>query len=208
MLTKNQILKYLSQLADELKAQGLKGEILLTGGAAMCLVHEARDMTKDIDALYEPKTVINQIAAKIAEQEGLPSDWLKATSNNPSFTRFCRLKMPKCRHFQPAKSVQLRVFRGCLNDSIKGFVGVNAPIEKFMTFGNLVIQTVSTEYLLAMKIMSARYGEKDSDDILFLMNKLGIKTAERATEILLSFFPSAQILPKTQYIIEEIVDKI
>lgn len=170
MLTKKQILKYLRQLADELEARGLHGEILLTGGAAMCLVHEARDMTKDIDALYEPKSIINQLATVIAKREDLPGDWL--------------------------------------NDSVKGFVGENAPVEDFITFGSLSIQTVSTEYLLAMKMMSARYGEKDSDDILFLMNKLGIKTTERAIEILLTFFPRTQILPKTQYVIEEMIERI
>ncbi|MDR1061597.1 MAG: hypothetical protein LBL83_10420 [Clostridiales bacterium] len=170
MLRKEQILKYLRQLGGELDALGMRGEILLTGGAAMCLVHEARDMTKDIDALYEPKEEINQLAAKIAEREGLSADWL--------------------------------------NDSVKGFVGANAPVEDFISFQGLQIQTVSAEYLLAMKMMSARFGEKDSEDIVFLMKKLGVATSEQATGILLSFFPPNQILPKTQYIIEEIVDKI
>jgi hypothetical protein len=49
---------------------------------------------------------------------------------------------------------------------------------------SLKIQTVFAEYLLAMKLMSARYGEKDNDGILFLMRKLGISTSERAAEIL------------------------
>jgi hypothetical protein len=58
MLSKEKMLEYLRQLGTELSKRGIKGEILLTGGAAMCLVHSARDMTKDIDALYEPKSVI------------------------------------------------------------------------------------------------------------------------------------------------------
>jgi hypothetical protein len=98
--------------------------------------------------------------------------------------------------------------RDWLNDSVKGFVGANAPVEEFRSLGNLLIQTVSAEYLLAMKMMSARYGEKDSDDIFFLMNKLEITTVERATEILLSFFPRDRILPKTQYVIEEMIERI
>jgi hypothetical protein len=170
MLTKEQMLKYLRQLSGELDALGLHGEILLTGGAAMCLVHGARDMTKDIDALYEPKKIINRLAAKIANLEGLPDGWL--------------------------------------NDGVKGFVGSNAPVDDFIAMKGLKIQTVSAEYLLAMKMMSARYGEKDYEDMLFLMNKLGITTAERAIEILLAFFPANRILPKTQYIIEEIVEQM
>jgi len=45
MLTKEQILSALKKLGAELERQGLQGEIMLTGGAAMCLVHSARDMT-------------------------------------------------------------------------------------------------------------------------------------------------------------------
>lgn len=30
----------------------------------MCLVHSARDMTRDVDALYEPKAIINEISEK------------------------------------------------------------------------------------------------------------------------------------------------
>ncbi len=170
MLTREQILKYLRQLGAELDEMDMKGEILLTGGAAMCLIHEARDMTKDIDALYEPKEIINNLVVKIAEREGLPPDWL--------------------------------------NDSVKGFVGTNAPTQDFMSFKGLHIQTVSTEYLLAMKLMSARYGEMDSEDILFLMNKLNITTEEQTSAVLLSFFPVNRILPKTRYVIEEMVERL
>ena len=134
MMTREQILDCLRQLGDELALRNLQGEILLTGGAAMCLVHEARDMTKDIDALYEPKTVINSIAAIIAERNGLACDWL--------------------------------------NDSVKGFVGVNATTEDYMMFTGLRVQTVTAEYLLAMKLMSARQGEKDYEDISFLLKKM------------------------------------
>jgi len=145
-MTREEILEYLRQLGEELDALGMFGEILLTGGAAMCLIHEARDMTKDVDALYEPKPIINKITAKIAERNGLPSDWL--------------------------------------NDGVKGFLTPNAPREDFVTLKGLRIQTVSTEYLLAMKLMSSRYGEKDYEDIRFLFSKLGIKTYEQASEII------------------------
>ena len=47
----------------------MTGEIVLTGGASMILVHEARDASKDIDGLYEPKTVINRCVKKIASKQ-------------------------------------------------------------------------------------------------------------------------------------------
>ena len=168
-MTREQILESLRQLGEELDALGMLGEILLTGGAAMCLVHDARDMTKDVDALYEPKPIINQIALKISRRNDLPPDWL--------------------------------------NDSVKVFLTPNAPREDFISFKGLRIQTVSAEYLLAMKLMSSRYGEKDYDDIRFLFSKLGIETYERASEILTSFYDINTIPARTKYIIEGIIDE-
>jgi hypothetical protein len=76
LLTNELMLKYLRRIGEELERSGLKGEIILTGGASMCLVHGARKTTLDIDALFEPDTAIRLIAYKIAEDEGLPITWL------------------------------------------------------------------------------------------------------------------------------------
>jgi hypothetical protein len=165
MLSRDDILDNLRRLGQLLREQNAEGEILLTGGAAMCLAHAARDMTKDVDALYEPKDMINQLATRIAAERDLPGDWL--------------------------------------NDSVKGFVVSGAPAEDFMSLDGLKVTVVSPEYLLAMKLMSARFGEKDYDDIRFLLEKLNITTMEKASEILLSFYPVERILPKTRYLLEE-----
>ena len=165
MLSREDILNNLRRLGELLQTQGLQGEIMLTGGAAMCLVHSARDMTKDVDALYEPKSEINRLVAQIAKERDLPADWL--------------------------------------NDGVKGFVTQGAPAEDFMAFDGLKITTVTPEYLLAMKLMSARFGEKDYEDIHFLLGKLNITTMEEASEILLSFYPVERVLPKTRYLLEE-----
>ena len=170
MLTKERIMHSLHRLSEELKALGMHGEILMTGGASMCLVHSARDMTKDIVALYEPKTIINQLVAKIASEDSLPDGWL--------------------------------------NDSVKGFVSDAAPSEDFLTLPNLKIATVTADYLLAMKLMSARYGETDYDDIRFLMKKLDIKTVEAMHGIVMIYYPPERVLPKTQYLIDQLVEEM
>ena len=72
-----------------------------------------------------------------------------------------------------------------------------------MVLDGLKITVVTPEYLLAMKLMSARYGEKDADDIRFLMNKLEIKTMDEALDILTGFYPENRILPKTMYMVQE-----
>ena len=75
-MEKEEILKNFELINEELKLINMHGEILITGGASMCLVFSARSATKDIDAIYEPKTIINGIAAKIALQKKMPESWL------------------------------------------------------------------------------------------------------------------------------------
>ena len=165
MLTREQILNSLERLGELLQENDLTGELLLTGGAAMSLVHNARDMTQDVDALFEPKTEIRALASQVAYENGLPEDWL--------------------------------------NDSVKGYITTGAPTKEFTVLHALTISTVTPEYLLAMKLMSARHGTRDLEDIEFLLNKLNIQTLEDAMELLTAHFPSDRILPKSRYVLEE-----
>ena len=168
-MTRDQIIDSLRQLGEALEAQGQFGELLLTGGAVMCLVHEARDMTKDVDALYEPKLVINTIVKQIAERNGFSDDWL--------------------------------------NDGVKAYLVPNAPKEDFIVFKGLRVQTVSIEYLLAMKLISSRYGERDYDDIKFLFEKLKVTSYEQASDIVTAFYNANMIPTRTKYVIEQIIEE-
>jgi len=42
----------------------------------MALAYSTRRVTKDIDAVFEPKSAIYVAAAKVADDLGLPEDWL------------------------------------------------------------------------------------------------------------------------------------
>ncbi len=42
----------------------------------MALAYSTRRVTRDIDAVFEPKASIYEAAAKVAEELGLPEDWL------------------------------------------------------------------------------------------------------------------------------------
>ena len=167
MLTKNQLLKALESLSDKLVAEGKAGELLLTGGAAMALVYGARDMTKDIDALYEPKSDINRLSAEVAEEMGLPNDWL--------------------------------------NDGVKGYISSTADAREYLSLPGLQINSVTPEYLLAMKLLSARVSDTDLNDVRYLIAELGIQDVQQAYVILEKYYPKNQILPKTMYLIEELL---
>ncbi len=74
--TRDRILTALQALGDELTRRGVRGQIFIVGGAAMALAYSTRRVTKDIDAVFEPKALIYEAAAQVAEDLGLPEDWL------------------------------------------------------------------------------------------------------------------------------------
>lgn len=74
--TRAEILNALQALGEELSSKGVRGQIFIVGGAAMALAYSTRRVTKDIDAVFEPKSLIYEAAAKVAENLGLPEDWL------------------------------------------------------------------------------------------------------------------------------------
>jgi Nucleotidyltransferase of unknown function (DUF6036) len=74
--TRAEILEALQALSDELSDQGVRGQIFIVGGAAMAIAYSTRRVTRDVDAVFEPKASIYEAAAKVAEDLGLPDDWL------------------------------------------------------------------------------------------------------------------------------------
>jgi methylmalonyl-CoA mutase cobalamin-binding subunit len=59
----------LKLLSQELEKRELKGEILIVGGSAMVIAFKARIATKDIDAIFEPKSKIYEISKNIAKDQ-------------------------------------------------------------------------------------------------------------------------------------------
>jgi hypothetical protein len=74
--TKARILEALQALGKELGREGVRAQIFIVGGAAMALAYSTRRVTRDIDAVFEPKQTVYAAAAKVAEDLGLPDDWL------------------------------------------------------------------------------------------------------------------------------------
>jgi hypothetical protein len=59
-----------------LEKDGTKAEMCIVGGSVMCLVFNTRQQTKDVDAIFHPKTKVYKIAKEVAESLDLPEDWL------------------------------------------------------------------------------------------------------------------------------------
>lgn len=76
MLKRDDIRTYFEDLNEALRALGQKGEIGIVGGAVMCLVYNARDSTRDVDAIFEPAQLIRDMVKVIGHRRGLPLDWL------------------------------------------------------------------------------------------------------------------------------------
>jgi len=75
-MDKDEILFYLQQLSDALAKRGVTGEIVLYDGAVMVLVFHARIATKDVDAVFAPKSIIREAAEEVQELHGAPEGWL------------------------------------------------------------------------------------------------------------------------------------
>jgi len=168
VLSRKQIQTLFISLNDRLSQRGEVGEIGIVGGAVMCLVFNARQSTKDIDAIFKPAALIRQLVAQIAEEFNLEPNWL--------------------------------------NDAAKGFLSGTFERVDVLNFSHLRVWAPEPRYMLAMKVISARWDTLDRKDVIFLIGLLKLSTKEQVFAIVESFYPKKQIPPKTQFFIEEVLE--
>ena len=75
--TREELVQLLEELGVELDSRGIRGELFVVGGAAMSLAFDSRRLTTDVDAVFEPKTVIADAARVVASRHPeLDDDWV------------------------------------------------------------------------------------------------------------------------------------
>ena len=77
-MDRNEIEDALRDVGAELAGRGLRGDIVIVGGAWMTLVLRAREATRDVDAYIAPDSAaaVHDAVATVARRRGLPDDWL------------------------------------------------------------------------------------------------------------------------------------
>lgn len=76
LLDADAIVQLLTELGARLFTKDIEGRMFIVGGAAMALAFSRSRITRDIDAVFEPKAVIYAEAEAMALEHGLPSGWL------------------------------------------------------------------------------------------------------------------------------------
>lgn len=92
-----------------------------------------------------------------------------------------------------------------LNDVVKGYVVVH-PQKILLNLSYLKVFVPEPDYLLAMKILASRVEATDKQDVQFLINLLGLKSAQEVFSILEKYYPRQRIKPATQFFIEELFE--
>jgi hypothetical protein len=78
-ITRREIVEALERLGQLAVARGTRIELALVGGALMVLVYEARESTRDVDAIIlapREANTVRELAQVVADERGWPDDWL------------------------------------------------------------------------------------------------------------------------------------
>ena len=119
--------------------------------------------------------------------------------------------------FRPASEVRMAadevaeqqgLAEGWLNDAVKAFVppGYDEGQQVVFESPNLRVCVASAEHMLAMKVAAARV-EQDRNDLLLLINALGITSVSEALEVTRKCLgPSYPIPQRAEYLLQEILE--
>jgi hypothetical protein len=93
---------------------------------------------------------------------------------------------------------------GWLNSAVEIFLARHER-RILLDLSHLKIYVPPPDYLLAMKVLSARAETMDQDDLKVLIRKLGLKSTAEVFAIVKGYYPNKEIKPETRILIEELI---
>ena len=170
MLTRDALQQAFMELGTLARAEGKVIDLAVYGGSALMLASNFRETTRDVDGVVDAdRSLIDRLSATIAVNRDWPPDWL--------------------------------------NDGVRTYLspnvdGVSEHHQLFRSYPSeqqpgLRVFVPTPEYILAMKLMAMRLdetaGKSDLDDIINLLDVVGIATPEAAISFAAGFYPEARV---------------
>ena len=180
MLTRRDIIDGLRRLDEIAREHGVMIDIAVYGGAALSLVYDVRQATRDVDAVvHQHSEFFREASARIAAERDWPEDWL-----NDGVKGFLSAKeaMQSLPGFPGSETAGLRIY---------------TPTPEYLF----------AMKCLAMRPDGIE-GSHDISDIEFLADHAQIPDAEAAMQLVETFYPANRIPAKVRFGIEEIMERI
>jgi hypothetical protein len=95
-----------------------------------------------------------------------------------------------------------------LNDGAKAYLTEGFKRVDVLNLSHLRVWAPEPRYMLAMKCLSARWDTLDRKDVQFLIGFLKLKKKTEVFRIIEHYYPKARIPAKTQFFIEELMEKM
>lgn len=177
-LTKAEIEAALNRISELAAAEGVRLEMTLYGGAVMLLAYDARDVTKDVDAIVHPPEVGRRLVARVAAERGLAEDWL-----NDNVRLFVSSKEAK--NELPLPNVS------------RAGLHITRPTAKYL---------LAMKVMASRKPLPGYAG--DFHDIETLLRVTKIKSVREVERVVDAFFPDTVLPEPTRLALDEILEKI
>ncbi len=177
-LTKAEIVAALNRISELAAAEGVRLEMTLYGGAVMLLAYDARDVTKDVDAIIRPPEVGRRLVAKVARERGLAEDWLNDNVRLFVSTKEAKNELP-------------------LPNVLRAGLHITRPTAKYL---------LAMKVMASRKPLPGYAG--DYHDIETLLRVTKIKSVDAVATVVEAFFPDTVLPEATQLAITEILEKI
>lgn len=177
-LTRDEITSALARLSELAAGEGVRLEMALYGGAVMLLAYDARDATKDVDAIVHPPDVARRLAARVATEMGLHEGWL-----NDDVKQFVSPREAKHELLVPSVS--------------RMGLHITRPTAKYL---------LAMKVMACRKPMPGYAG--DYQDIETLVRVTKIRTVDQVAAVVDSFFPDTVLPDEVQLVLSDLLEKI